>query len=57
MILGLTLILKKESVVPDPELLLRFLTLTLSAKGAVALLLAIPVGLILTAIAWRIFHG
>jgi hypothetical protein len=39
------------------ELLFSFLTLTLSAKGVVALLLAIPVGLILTAIAWRIFHG
>jgi hypothetical protein len=42
---------------PDPEFLLRFLTFTLSAKGLVALLLAFPVGLILTAIAWRIFHG
>jgi hypothetical protein len=39
------------------ELLFSFLSFKLSAKGAVALLLAIPVGLILTAIAWRIFHG
>ncbi len=44
-------------VMPDPELLLRFLTLTLSAKGLVALLLAFPVALILAAIAWRIVRG
>jgi len=42
---------------PDPELPLTFLTFNLSAKGFVALLLALPVGLILAAIAWRIFHG
>ena len=44
-------------IVPDAELLLRFLSFTLSAKGRVAILLAFPVALILTAIAWRIFHG
>lgn len=42
---------------PDPELLLRFLTFTLSAKGLAALLLTPAVALILTAIAWRIYHG
>jgi hypothetical protein len=40
-----------------PELLFSFLTFKLSAKGVVALLLSFPVALILTAIAWRIFHG
>jgi hypothetical protein len=39
------------------KLLFRFLTFTLSADGIVAILLAFPVALILTAIAWRIFHG
>jgi hypothetical protein len=39
---------------PDPELVFHFLTFSLSAKGLAALLLALPVGLILTAIAWRI---
>jgi hypothetical protein len=39
------------------KLLFRFLTFTLSADGLVAILLAFPVALILTAIAWRIFHG
>jgi hypothetical protein len=42
---------------PDPEFLFSFLTLKLSATGVVAIVLAIPVSLILTAIAWRIFHG
>jgi len=42
---------------PRPELLFSFLTFKLSAKGVVAILLALPVALILTAIAWRIFHG
>jgi len=41
----------------QPELLFSFLTFKLSAKGVVAILLALPVALILTAIAWRIFHG
>ena len=45
---------------PDPlrsKLLFHFLTFTLSADGIVAILLAFPVGLILIAIAWRIFHN
>ncbi|MDQ2084428.1 hypothetical protein RA307_29945 [Xanthobacteraceae bacterium Astr-EGSB] len=37
-----------------PELVLGFLTLTLSAKGAPALWLVIPVSAILIALAWRI---
>jgi len=39
------------------ELLFSFLTFKLSAKGVVAILLAVPVSLVLIAIAWRIFHG
>ena len=39
------------------EFTFSFLTLKLTAKGFVAVLLALPVALILTAIAWRIFHG
>lgn len=57
---GMTLLfLKEKPVMPNrrPELLFSFLTFKLSAKGVIALLLALPVGLILTAIAWRIFHG
>jgi len=37
-----------------PELLFSFLTLTLSAKGAPALYLVIPIAAILFAVAWRI---
>jgi hypothetical protein len=40
-----------------PDLLLRFLTLTLSAKGPVALLLAVPVGVLILAVAWRVLMG
>jgi len=45
---------KEKSVMSDPELLLRFVTFTLSAKGKVARYLVIPVSLVLIAIAWRI---
>ncbi len=45
----------EDSVVSDvPELLFSFLTLTLSAKGAPALYLVIPIGAVLIAVAWRI---
>ncbi len=36
------------------EILVSFLTLTLSAKGAPALHLVIPIGVVLLAVAWRI---
>jgi hypothetical protein len=39
-----------------PEILFSFLTLTLSAKGTPALYLAIPIGAVLLAVAWRIAH-
>jgi hypothetical protein len=45
----------KESVMPDvPEILVSFLTLTLSAKGTPAVYLVIPIGAVLLAFAWRI---
>jgi hypothetical protein len=49
-------LLMKESVMSDApnELVLGFLALTLSAKGAVALFLVVPVSAILIALAWRI---
>jgi hypothetical protein len=37
-----------------PELLFKFLALTLSAKGTPALWLVIPIGAVLFAVAWRI---
>jgi hypothetical protein len=45
----------EESVVGDPsEIVIGVLSLTLSAKGAPALWLVIPVSAILIALAWRI---
>jgi hypothetical protein len=46
----------KESVMADAsnELVLAFLSLQLSAKGAAALWLVIPVSALLIAVAWRI---
>jgi len=38
------------------ELVVGFLTLTLSAKGPVALWMAVPVSAILIALAWRIWR-
>jgi hypothetical protein len=44
-----------ESVMPDvPELLISFLTVALSAKGAPELWLVIPIGTVLLAVALRI---
>jgi hypothetical protein len=39
------------------ELTFSFLSLKLSAKGVVAILLSFPLSLVLIALAWRIFHG
>jgi hypothetical protein len=41
----------------DPELQFSLVPPKLLAKGRIAILLAPFVALILTAIAWRIFHG
>lgn len=46
--------MEKSVVSTTPELVLGFLTLTLSAKGAPALWLVIPVSAIILALAWRI---
>lgn len=48
----------EERAVDDrPDLLIRFLMLTVSAKGTVALLLALPVGALILALARRIWAG
>jgi hypothetical protein len=54
----MTLISSREkSVMPEvPEILVSFLTLTLSAKGTPALWLVIPIGAVLFAVAWRIAY-
>ena len=46
--------MENSVVANDPELVLGFLTLTLSAKGAPALWLVVPVSAIILALAWRI---
>jgi hypothetical protein len=48
----------EESVVVEVpnELVVGFLTLTLSAKGVVALWMVVPVSAILIALAWRIWR-
>jgi hypothetical protein len=40
-----------------PELLIRFFVLTVSAQGPVARRLALPVGALILALAWRIWAG
>jgi hypothetical protein len=40
-----------------PEIYFKTLVLSLAARGAIALWLAIPVGLLIVALAWRIAVG
>jgi hypothetical protein len=42
---------------PHNELVLSFLAMKLSAKGVVALVLALPVSVVLVAFAWRLVVG